>query len=119
LPKGARGRWRKGKIRPISALPVTLSLELPVKFSTQVKPISYLKNHAAEIVKDIQESRQPMLITQNGEAKLVVMDVRAYEEQEETLAMLKILAMGNREIEQGRFRDAMEVFADLDKEDAP
>lgn len=89
-----------------------------MKFSTQVKPISYLKNHAAEIVKDIQESRQPMLITQNGEAKLMVMDVPAYEEQEETLAMLKILAMGNREIEQGRFRNAMEVFAGLDKEDA-
>lgn len=89
-----------------------------MKFSTQVRRLSYLKNHAAEIVKDIQESREPMLITQNGEAKLVVMDVRSHEEQEEALAMLKILAMGNREIEQGRFRDAMEVFADLDKEDA-
>ena len=72
-------------MRPISALPVTLSLELPVKFSTQVRRLSYLKNHAAEIVKDIQESREPMLITQNGEAKLVVMDVRSHEEQEEAL----------------------------------
>lgn len=88
-----------------------------MKFSTQVKPISYLKSHAAEIVKDISESREPMLITQNGEAKLVVMDVRSYEQQEEALALLKILAMGNRDIEQGRFRDAEEVFADLDKEE--
>lgn len=88
-----------------------------MKFSTQVKPISYLKSHAAEIVKDISESREPMLITQNGEAKLVVMDVRSYEQQEEALALLKILAMGNRDIEQGRVRDAEEVFADLDKED--
>ena len=89
-----------------------------MKFSTQVKPISYLKSHAAEIIKDISESREPMLITQNGEAKLVVMDVRSYEEQEETLALLKILALGNREIEQGQFLSANDVFAELDKEDA-
>ncbi|MDY7576713.1 type II toxin-antitoxin system Phd/YefM family antitoxin [Herbaspirillum sp. RTI4] len=88
-----------------------------MKFSTQVKPISYLKSHAAEIIKDISENREPMLITQNGEAKLVVMDVKSFEEQEETLALLKILALGNREIEQGKFRDAEDVFADLDKAD--
>ncbi|WP_349606764.1 MULTISPECIES: type II toxin-antitoxin system Phd/YefM family antitoxin [Cupriavidus] len=88
-----------------------------MKFSTQVKPISYLKSHAAEIVKDISESGEPMLITQNGEAKLVVMDVRSYEQQEETLALLKLLAMGARDIDRGHFRDVEEVFADLDKED--
>ena len=88
-----------------------------MKFSTQVKPISYLKSHAAEIIKEITENREPMLITQNGEAKLVVMDVKSYEEQEETLALLKILALGNREIEQGKFRDAEEVFSELDKAD--
>ncbi|MQR02213.1 type II toxin-antitoxin system Phd/YefM family antitoxin [Glaciimonas soli] len=88
-----------------------------MKFSTQVKPISYLKSHAAEIIKDVTENREPMLITQNGEAKLVVMDVKSFEEQEETLALLKILALGNREIEQGKYRDAEEVFADLDTAD--
>ena len=87
-----------------------------MKYSTQVKPISYLKSHAAEIIRDISESREPMLITQNGEAKLVVMDVRSYEEHEETLALLKLLALGNREIEQGHFRAADEVFADIDRE---
>jgi prevent-host-death family protein len=85
-----------------------------MKFATHVKPISYLKSHAAEIVKDISESQEPLLITQNGEAKLVVMDVRSYERQEETLALLKILAMGNRDIEEGRFRDAEDIFAELD-----
>ena len=87
-----------------------------MKFSTQVKPISYLKSHAAEIVKDITENREPMLITQNGEAKLVVMDVKSFEEQEETFALLKLLALGNREIEQGKFRNAEDVFAELDKD---
>ncbi len=58
-----------------------------------------------------------MLITQNGEAKLVGMDVRSHEEYEETLALLKLLALGNREIEQGNFRSAAEVFAEMDHQD--
>ena len=86
-----------------------------MRFSTQVKPISYLKSHAAENIDSITENREPMLITQNGEAKLVVMDVKSYEEQAETMALLKILALGNREIEQGRFRPADDVFAALDE----
>lgn len=87
-----------------------------MKFSTQVKPISYLKSHTAEIVKDLSASRVPMLITQNGEVKLVVLDIKSYEEYEETLVMLKILALGNKQIEDGDFRSAADVFADLDKE---
>ncbi|MDP2902819.1 MAG: type II toxin-antitoxin system Phd/YefM family antitoxin [Methylovulum sp.] len=90
-----------------------------MKYSTQIKPISYLKSHTAEIVRELSESREPLLITQNGEAKLVVMDVKSYEEQEETFALLKILALGNREIEQGKHRDAEDVFAELDKADRP
>ncbi len=86
-----------------------------MKFSSQIKPISYLKSHAAEIVKNLSESREPLLITQNGEAKLVVLDVKTYEEQEATLALLRILALGNHEIEQGRFRDIEAVFVELDK----
>lgn len=92
-----------------------------MKYSTQVKPISYLKSHAAEIVKDISESREPLLITQNGEAKLVVMDVVSYEEQEQTIALLQLLAHGRREIEEGRVVPAADVFAQIevmDKEDA-
>ena len=89
-----------------------------MKYSTQIKPISYLKSHTAEIVRELTESREPLLITQNGEAKLVVMDVRSWEEHSETLAMLKLLALGNREIEQGQFRTAADLFAELDREDA-
>jgi prevent-host-death family protein len=84
-----------------------------MKPSTQVKPISYLKNHAAEIASTLAESGEPLLITQNGEARLVVMDVAAWEQQEQTLALLKILALGNRDIEAGAFRDASRVLDDL------
>lgn len=89
-----------------------------MKFSTQVKPITYLKSHAAEIVKTLPESGEPLLITQNGEAKLVVMDVKTYEEQAETLALLKLLALGNKEIEAGQFRPASDVFTNLEGEEA-
>jgi prevent-host-death family protein len=88
-----------------------------MQLSTQIKPISYLKSHTAQIVKDLAASRKPMVITQNGEATLVVIDVKSYEERENTLALLKLLALGNREIEQGKFQEAESVFADLDAAD--
>lgn len=87
-----------------------------MKYSTQIKPISYLKNHAAEMAATLAETREPMLITQNGEARLVVMDVETYEAHEQTLALLKILAVGNRQIELGQYRSADAVFADMDKD---
>ena len=92
-------------------------LEFFMNLATHVRPISYLKSHAAEIAKDVTETGEPMLITQNGEARLVVMDVASYEQKEQTLALLKMLAMGQRDIEQSRYRDAEDVFADMDKED--
>lgn len=88
-----------------------------MNYATQIKPISWLKSHAAEVARTINEDRQPLVITQNGEAKMVVMDIRSYEEHEETLALLRLLALGHRQIEAGQFRSAEEVFADLDAED--
>lgn len=72
-----------------------------MRYSSQVKPISYLKSHAAEVLRTLAESREPMVITQNGEARAVIQDVASYEETQETLALLKLLALGNRDIEQG------------------
>lgn len=90
-----------------------------MNYATHIKPISWLKSHAAEVAKTINEDRQPLLITQNGEAKMVVMDIRSYEEHEETLSLLKLLAMGNKQIEAGQYRPAKEVFADLDEDARP
>lgn len=81
--------------------------------SSQIKPISYLKAHAAELVRTLGEDRTPLIITQNGEAKAVLQDIESYEETQETLAFLKILALGNRQIEEGRVRSAAEVVRDL------
>lgn len=104
------------RIRTTSRIESNTRVSL-MNFFTQVKPISYLKRHAEDLVKSLAESREPLLITQNGEARLVVMDVRSYEEHNATLALLKVLALGGQEIEQGEFRAATDVFAELDKED--
>jgi prevent-host-death family protein len=73
-----------------------------MKLSTQIKPITYLKANAADVIRDLTEHRKPLVITQNGEAKAVIQDVATYEQTQETLALLKILALGNRQIEDGR-----------------
>jgi len=69
---------------------------------TNIKPISYLKAHAAEVLQNLSENREPFLITQNGEARAVIQDVASYENTQETLALLKILALGNQEIAAGK-----------------
>jgi len=80
-----------------------------MRYSSQVKPISYLKANAAEVLLQLAEQRQPMVITQNGEAKAVIQDVASYEETQETLALLKVLALGNREIDAGRVKPVAEA----------
>lgn len=84
-----------------------------MRYSTQVKSISYLKAHAADVLLDLAERREPMVITQNGEAKAVVQDVASYEETQETLALLKLLALGNRDIGAGKTRPARAVVERL------
>ncbi len=84
-----------------------------MRYSSQVKPISYLKANAAEILATLTEQREPLVITQNGEAKAVLQDVASFEETQETLALLKILALGNQEIAEGKLKPATEVVARL------
>jgi prevent-host-death family protein len=84
-----------------------------MRFSTQIKPISYIKSHAAEVLERLNEEREPIVITQNGEAKAVLVDVRTYEQSQETMALLKILAIADKEIESGEtvpIEDVMTEF---------
>lgn len=84
-----------------------------MKLTGQIKPISYLKAHAAEIIRNLGEQREPLVITQNGEAKVVMQDIESYEQTQETLALLKILALGNRQIEEGKVQPAEKVIKRL------
>lgn len=84
-----------------------------MRYSTQIKPISYLKANAAEVLQDLKEQRRPLVITQNGEARAVIQDVASYEETQETLALLKILALGNQQVAQGKVKPVAEVVKRL------
>jgi len=84
-----------------------------MKLSHQIKPISYLKAHAAEIVRKLEEQREPLIITQNGEAKVVVEDIESYERTQETMSLLKMLALGMRQIEEGKVSSAEDVIRRL------
>ena len=84
-----------------------------MKLSSQIRPISYLKAHAAEIVRNLAEQQEPMVITQNGEAKVVIQDIASYEQTQQTMALLKILALGMRQVEEGNVLPAENVIKRL------
>ena len=84
-----------------------------MRYSTNVKSISYIKANAAEVLDRLSEEREPMLITQNGEARAVLQDVQTYEDTQETLALLKLLALGQQDIAAGRNRPVGDVVKRL------
>jgi prevent-host-death family protein len=84
-----------------------------MRYSSQVKPVSYLKANAAQVLLRLSEQREPIVITQNGQAKAVLQDVASFEEAQETLALLKILALGTQEIAAGKTKPAAEVVKRL------
>ncbi|MFZ2628144.1 MAG: type II toxin-antitoxin system Phd/YefM family antitoxin [Rugosibacter sp.] len=84
-----------------------------MRYSSQVKPISYLKANAAEVLTHLAEQREPMVITQNGEAKAVLQDIASFEETQETLALLKILALSNQDMAAGKVKPVADVVARL------
>lgn len=84
-----------------------------MRFSTQIKPISYVKAHAAEIIADLHDGGPPIVVTQNGEAKAILQSVAEYEKTQETLALLKILALGEKNVAEGKVRPARQVLEEL------
>jgi PHD/YefM family antitoxin component YafN of YafNO toxin-antitoxin module len=77
-----------------------------MKLSDQIKPISYLTANAAEMLRRMTERREALVITQNDVATTVIQDIVSYEQTQETMALLKILALGNRQIEEGKVTPA-------------
>lgn len=84
-----------------------------MKLSRQIKPISYLKAHAAEVVRNLAGEAEPLVITQNGEAKVVIQGIESYEQTQETMALLKILALGMGQVEEGKVQPAGDVIQRL------
>jgi len=86
-----------------------------MKPSERIKPISYVKSHVSEIVGSLSETGEPLIITQNGEAKAVLLDYDSYEQSRETFALLKILALGNKQIDTGKVVPAEQAIRRIRK----
>jgi prevent-host-death family protein len=78
-----------------------------------IQPISYLKANAAKVLRDLAIDQRPLVITQNGEAAAVLLDVASFEKNQETMALLKILALGNAQIEKGQVTSVAKAFAEV------
>jgi prevent-host-death family protein len=87
-----------------------------MKLSESVKPISYLKAHASEVIRDVSENYKTILITHNGEAKAILQDVKVYEKQQDAIALLKILALSSKSAKEGKIKSFNKTFGDLKKE---
>ena len=85
-----------------------------MKLSQDVKPASYFKNNMAEVIRKLNENQGTMIITQNGEAKVAMMDIKAYEGMQETLAMLEMIAQGKKNMAEGRYIPADQVLKDFE-----
>ena len=86
-----------------------------MKFSEAIKPISYLKTHASEVIRDVSENQKTMVITHNGEAKVVLQDVKVYEKTQEAIALLKLLTLSEQSIKKGNYKSLDKTFKDVRK----
>ena len=86
-----------------------------MKLSQDLKPVSYFKNNMAEVIRNLNKNRGTMILTQNGEAKAALMDIKAYEDLQETLAMLEMIAQGNKDLTEGRYRPAEQVLKEFEE----
>ena len=84
-----------------------------MRLADRIKPISYLKEHADEVLDVVEEVQEPFILTRDGEAKAVLQDIHSYEKTQETLALLKLLAHAERQVEAGHVVPADEAFAKL------
>lgn len=86
---------------------------MKMKTSEAVKPISYLKSHASEIIRDIVDTNKTLVITQNGEAKAVLQDIKKYEQIQDSLALLKILALSSKSLNNKEYKSVSESFSSI------
>jgi prevent-host-death family protein len=84
-----------------------------MRYSRQVKPISYVKSNAAEVLDQLNKDREPIIITQNGEARAVLLDIHTYEQSQESLALLQILALGKKQVQEGKTHPLSEAIGKI------
>ena len=86
-----------------------------MKISKDIKPVTYLKSQAADILKQVNETHRPIVITQNGEPKAVLQDPESYENMRNAIGILKLISQGEEDIKNGNLRAQDDVFSELEK----
>jgi len=86
---------------------------MAVTLRENVKPISYIKTNAAQMMKYVNERKTPVIITQNGEAKAVLMDIETYQDTEDAFALMNIIKLAEKDIKNGNVKKADDVFKSL------
>ena len=85
-----------------------------MNISSDIKPISFLKSHAAEILKQINDTHRPVVITQNGEPRAVLQDPESYDNMRKAIGLLKLISQGEEDIKQGKTKSQEDVFKDIE-----
>ncbi len=83
-------------------------------FKEDIKPISYIKTHAADMLKRVNETHNPLIITQNGEAKAVLLDTESYQDMRNSLGLMKILSESEQDITNNKILEQDLVFSGLE-----
>ncbi len=85
-----------------------------MNISEDIKPITYLKSRAADLLKQINETHRPVVITQNGAPRAVLQDPESYENMRKAIGILKLISQGEEDIKRGRSKSQEEVFAEIE-----
>lgn len=85
-----------------------------MNISTDIKPVTYLKAKAADLLKQINETRRPVIITQNGEPRAVLQDPKSYENMRNAIGILKLISQGEGDIRNGRVKSQEDIFKDIE-----
>ena len=86
-----------------------------MNITSDIKPITYLKNRAADMLQQINETRRPVIITQNGEPRAVLQDPESYENMRNAIGILKLMSQGEDDVKQGNVKSQEQVFSDIEK----
>jgi len=87
-----------------------------MKISSDIKPVTYLKSRAADLLKQVNDTRRPVIITQNGEPRAVVQDPESFENMKKAIGLLKLISMGEENIRAGKKQTQKEVFDMIGKD---
>lgn len=85
-----------------------------MNISKDIKPVTYLKARASDLLKQINETHRPVVITQNGEPRAVLQDPESYENMRNTIGLLKLISLGEKDIKDGKSKSQEEVFANIE-----